>query len=35
MNEQSKISRRRFLMLTGGAVGASGLTCGGLVALEQ
>jgi hypothetical protein len=33
MNEQTKISRRRFLMLTGGAVGASVLCCGGLATL--
>jgi menaquinone-dependent protoporphyrinogen oxidase len=33
MNEQSKISRRRFLMLAGGAVGASALACGGLATL--
>ena len=33
MNEQTRITRRRFLMLAGGAVGASALCCGGLATL--
>jgi len=33
MSEQNKISRRRFLALTGGAVGATALACGGLAVL--
>jgi menaquinone-dependent protoporphyrinogen oxidase len=33
MNEQTKITRRRFLIWTGGAVGASALACGGLTTL--
>ena len=33
MDEQTRITRRRFLMLTGGAVGASVLCCGGLATL--
>ena len=33
MNEQTRITRRRFLMLAGGAVGASVLCCGGLATL--
>jgi len=33
MNEQTKISRRRFLIWAGGAVGASVLCCGGLTTL--
>jgi hypothetical protein len=32
-NEPTRISRRRFLMLIGGAVGASVLCCGGLATL--
>ena len=30
MNEETKITRRRFLVWTGATVGASVLTCGGL-----
>ena len=33
MNEQTRITRRWFLMLAGGAVGASALCCGGLATL--
>jgi len=33
MDEQTRITRRRFLMLTGGTVGASVLCCGGLATL--
>ena len=33
MSEQNRISRRRFLALTGGAVGATALACCGLTAL--
>jgi len=33
MSEQNKINRRRFLALTGGAVGATALACCGLTAL--
>jgi menaquinone-dependent protoporphyrinogen oxidase len=33
MNEKTKISRRRFLALSGGAIGATVLTCGGLAAM--
>jgi menaquinone-dependent protoporphyrinogen oxidase len=32
MTQSKKITRRRFLLLTGGAVGAAALTCGGLAA---
>jgi len=33
MDEQTRITHRRFLMLTGGAVGTSVLCCGGLATL--
>jgi len=33
MSEQNKISRRRFLTLTGGAIGVTALTCCGLTVL--
>jgi menaquinone-dependent protoporphyrinogen oxidase len=33
MNEKTKIGRRRFLALSGGAIGATVLACGGLAAL--
>ena len=33
MTDQTKITRRRFLMVAGGAIGASALCCGGLATL--
>ncbi|NIO69310.1 MAG: hypothetical protein GTN71_09815, partial [Anaerolineae bacterium] len=33
MSEKTKIPRRRFLVLTGGAIGATALACCGLTGL--
>jgi menaquinone-dependent protoporphyrinogen oxidase len=33
MNDKTKMTRRRFLLLTGGTVGATALACGGLATL--